>query len=267
MRVISIINLKGGVGKTFTAAQMAYLLMAKHRAKVLMVDNDKQGNLSKAYGAYQRDGVCQTAKLLMGLAPASALVQHTNWGSLDIIPANMSLFSAAVQVQTDETEDKAGRFNSIREAADKAGLAYDFVIIDNPPDIGINVINALAVTDDVIIPIKIDQCALEGMEIMMEQIEEIKAINPRINFAGALVTMYKNNDTNVAGVEWLKANRVKLFNTVIRYSDKAAESTLFQRPVELYSQRSAVAKSYREMVEEYLLCGEVRRSRNCRRGE
>lgn len=252
MRVISIINLKGGVGKSFTAVQMGYLLSQKHKANVLLLDNDKQGNLSKFFGAYNRNGICPVGQILMGIKKIKEVSQETEYKNLNIISANMNLLTANMQLQMDSTEDQCRKFESLKNALDSKGNPYDYVIIDNPPDIGLNVINALAVTDDVIVPIKIDQWSLEGMELMTQQIEEMKAINPDICFMGALVTMYRNNNTNTAGLEWLKKNNVKLFDTCIRYSEKAAESTLFQKPVQEYSPRSAVARSYRQFVQEYI---------------
>jgi chromosome partitioning protein len=252
MRVISIINLKGGVGKSFTAAQMGYLLSQKYDARVLMLDNDKQGNLSKLFGAYDRNGMCPAAQLLMGRAKAWDVIQETEYHNLDIISANMNLLTATMQLQQDGAEDQCGRFESIKYAPNREGYAYDYVIIDNPPDIGLNVINALAITNDVIVPIKIDQCALEGMDIMTEQIAQMQSMNPKISFMGALVTMYKNNVTNAAGLEWLGKHDVKLFDTRIRYSDKAAESTIFEKPIQEYSPRSGTARSYRQFVQEYI---------------
>lgn len=252
MRIISIINLKGGVAKTFTAVQMGYLLSRKYNANVLMLDNDKQGNLSKLYGTYERDGLCDTAKLLLGECGLSEAIRHTAWKNLDIISSNMSLLTASAQLQADNSPDQCFRFSDLKNALDRNGKPYDFVIIDNPPDIGLNVINALSVTDDVIVPIKIDQWSLEGMGIITDQIEELKALNPQIKFVGALITMYQNNDTNKTGVEWLKTDHVQMFKTCIRYSDKATGSTLDQIPIEVYSPRSAAAVSYRRMVKEYL---------------
>lgn len=252
MRIICIGNLKGGVGKTFTAAQLGYLLSQEHKARVLLKENDKQGNLAKLFGTYNRYGLCPAAQLLMGMGTAEEVRQETGYPGLDIISANMSLLTANGELQKDETEEQCRRYESLKYARDKEGRPYDFVIIDNPPDIGLNVINALAVTNDVIVPIKIDQCALEGMEIMTGQVEQMKAINPDINFMGALVTMYKNNATNAAGVEWLKKHNIKLFDTFIRYSDKAAESTLYEKPIQEYSPRSGTARSYRQFVQEYI---------------
>ena len=84
--------------------------------------------------------------------------------------------------------------------------AYDYCIIDNPPDIGLNVVNALAITDEVIVPVKIDEDALEGLDIVAEQIEDAKAFNERLHLGGVLVTSYQNTDGEAAGVEWLAQN-------------------------------------------------------------
>jgi chromosome partitioning protein len=252
MRIIFIGNLKGGVGKTFTAAQFGYLLSQEHKARVLLAENDKQGNLAKMFGTYNRNGASPATQLLMGRGTAEEVRQETGYPGLDIISANMSLLTASSNLQKDETAEQIRRYESLKYARDKEGRPYDFVIIDNPPDIGLHVINALAVANDVIVPIKIDQSSLEGMEIMTEQIEQMKVINPDINFSGALVTMYKNNVTNAAGIEWLQKRDVKLFDTYIRYSDKAAESTIFEKPIQEYSPRSGTARSYRQFVQEYI---------------
>lgn len=252
MRIISIINLKGGVGKTFTAAQMGYLLSQKHNANILMLDNDKQGNLSKLFGAYDRNGLCPAAHLLMGHGNAEEVSQETKYPGLDIISANMSLLTANMELQQDTSAGQCQKYESLKYAENRVCRPYDYVIIDNPPDIGLNVINALAVTNDVIVPIKIDQWALEGMDLITGQISQMKSINPNIRFMGALVTMYQNNSTNMAGLDWLKVHDIKMFDTCIRYSDKAAESTLFQKPIQEYSPRSGTARSYRQFVQEYI---------------
>lgn len=125
-------------------------------------------------------------------------------------------------------------------------------MIDNPPDMGINVVNALMATDDVIVPLKIDEWALEGLDIIVEQVNTAKALNKNIRLAGTLITNYRNNDANVAGVEWLQANGYNVFNSKIRHSDKATESIFFHQPVQVYSPRSAAAIDYKAFVHEYL---------------
>jgi chromosome partitioning protein len=129
---------------------------------------------------------------------------------------------------------------------------YDFMIIDNPPDIAFNVANALEITDEVIVPVKIDEWALEGLEIIAQQIETAKDINPNIQLLGALVTMYRNDDTNVAGLEWLEKNSPIQALAKIRYTPKAAESTFFMQPVYKYSPRCGAAQDYKNFVTAYL---------------
>lgn len=250
MRIINIINLKGGVGKTTTAMEMGYILHHKYEYRVLLVDNDKQGNLSRALGTYQDDGVCPAARLLAG-EPAQGLIQHAESG-IDIIPANLYLLTATCQLMSGMAAGQTRRYRSLRKARAQDGELYDYVIIDNPPDLGINVINALTVANDVIIPTKIDQWALEGLDIIEEQIIEIKRVNPRIRLVEAFVTMYRNTPACNAGMEWLRKNNYGGFETAIRYSEKAVDSTFSGQSIQDYSPRSAAAVSYRRFVAEYL---------------
>ena len=269
MRVISIINLKGGVGKTFTSNNMAYEL-AKRGYKVLMLDNDKQGNLSKAFGCYNPMGKCEAAKALTGdyKGTLRLINERTRQNDVDIIPANMSLMQAVSDLYTAAgnqisgyatfinapfyENDRHTEFVKAHSGKYRIVDYYDYMIIDNPPDIAYNVAAALMITDEVIIPVKIDEWALEGLDIMAEQIEEAKKINPGIRLLGALVTMYRNNDTNIAGVEWLEQKSpVKLLGK-IRYTDKAAESTFFNKPVYEYSSRCGAAQDYKAFVTKYL---------------
>lgn len=248
MRIINIINLKGGVGKTTTAIEMGYILHHKYGYSVLLVDNDKQGNLSRGMGLYTDSGICPTARLLSG-EPVQDLIHRDG---IDTIAANMSLLTATYRLTSGAAANATGRYRSLRKARTQDGKPYDYVIIDNPPDLGVNVINALMITDDVIIPTKIDQWALEGLDIIRDQIVEIKQVNPRIRLAEALVTMYRNTPACAAGLDWLHKHNYDAFDTVIRYSEKAAECTFFGKSLQDYSPRSAAAVSYRRFVAEYL---------------
>lgn len=250
MKVISVINLKGGVGKTFTTIQMGYYLY-RSGYKVLLIDNDKQGNLSKFYRVYADTEECATAKML---SPApqelNSLAAPTQYTAQNIIGANMSLLTATLAVTNTAAGDQHLRYKRITEQAERA--CYDFILIDNPPDMGLNVVNALMVTDDVIVPLKIDEWALEGLDIIVEQVNTAKALNSSIRLAGTLITNYRNNDANVAGVEWLHANGYNVFHSRIRHSDKATESIFFHQPVQVYSPRSAAAIDYKAFMREYL---------------
>lgn len=262
MKTISIINLKGGVGKTYTAYNIAYELQ-KRGKKVLLLDNDKQGNLSKASGAYNPIGGCAAAKALLGkyINPLRDLItEHPQYNNIDIITANMSLMQAVWQIgssngnQIDAYEKLIHTpiTNLELPFPDTISSYYDYLIIDNPPDIAFNVIAALKITDEVIVPVKIDEWALEGLDIIAEQIEDAKQLKPDIKLLGALVTMYKNNDANVAGLEWLKQkSKVKILGK-IRYTDKATESTFFNKSAYEYSSRCGAAQDYKKLITEYL---------------
>lgn len=255
MKTISILNLKGGVAKTFTAVNIAYELW-RRGYKVLLLDNDKQGNLSKAYGRYDAESVAPITKLLSGdWQGATELIQNTEYVGqqccIDIITANMSLFGATWNLTKTDDENQTERY---KRFADIMGSFYDYCIIDNPPDIGLNVINALAITDEVIVPVKIDEDALEGLDIVAEQIEDAKALNPSLKMRGVLVTVYQNTDGEAAGVEWLKQQPdTEKYNIlgVIRYSKKVAENSFMRKPIYEYSPCCGAAQDYKRFVTEY----------------
>lgn len=145
MKVISVINLKGGVAKTFTAYNMAYEL-AKRGYTVLLLDNDKQGNLSKAAGAYESTGVCAAARAITGEYKnplKDLIVEHPQCNNIDIIPANMSLMQAVWQIGNstgNQIDSYEKMINTPMTSIDSpfpntARDYYDYMIIDNPPDI------------------------------------------------------------------------------------------------------------------------------------
>ena len=257
MKTISILNLKGGVAKTFTAANMAYELW-RRGYKVLLLDNDKQGNLSKAYGRYDAENVAPITKLLSGTwETAIELIQTTDYEGIDIVTANMSLFGATWNLTKEESENQTERYKRLVYAEieyygnNTIYGKYDYCIIDNPPDIGLNVVNALAITDEVIVPVKVDEDALEGLDIVAEQIEDAKAFNTTLKLAGVLVTVYQNTDGEAAGVEWLEQQGKYKVLGVIRYSKKVAENSFMRKPIYEYSPCCGAAQSYKKFVTAY----------------
>lgn len=253
-RVISIINLKGGVGKTFTAANTAHILNNQGYS-VLLVDNDKQGNLSKLFGVYQDETECGTSRLLRGSYRNVNELREVlpGYAAMDVISANMALLQSTNDITASTAADQVERFKPLLQAYPlRPEEPYDYIIIDNPPDLGLNVINALAISDDVIVPTKIDSWALEGLDTVIATVEDMKQINPRLNFTGALVTMWQNDDANQAGLEWLQEKGYKLFNTRIWYGKAAAESTFFGKTITEYKPRSWTARDYKKFVTEYL---------------
>lgn len=257
MKTVSILNLKGGVAKTFTAVNMAYEL-SRRGYRVLLIDNDKQGNASKAYGRYDAESIAPTTRLLLGeWTDASELIQHTEYENIDIVTANMSLFGAVWNLTKADDENQTERYKALVRAktqyyGDNTVYGkYDYCIIDNPPDIGINVVNALAITDEVIVPVKVDEDALEGLDIVTEQIEDAKAFNPQLKLAGVLITNYQSTDGEAAGVEWLQQQTDFNILGVIRYSRKVAENSFMRRPIYEYSPCSGAAQGYKKFITEY----------------
>lgn len=260
MKVISILNLKGGVAKTFTAVNMAYELY-RRGYKVLLLDNDKQGNLSKTYKRYDTESMAPASRLLSGeWREAEELIQQTDYEGIDIISANMSLMGATWQLTAAETGNQIDRYKRLIQMPEISDR-YDYCIIDNPPDIGIHVVNALTATDEVIVPVKIDEWALDGLDILAGQIEDVRQFNPSLCLRGVLMTSYQNTDGESAGAEWLERKLQNMVGTgiysrdfilwTVRYSRKVAESTFLFKPIYEYSPCCGAAQDYKKLVTEY----------------
>lgn len=249
MKKVSIINLKGGVGKTMSSINIAHILATVHDKKVLIIDLDKQGNTTKLLNKHNTEEY-SIADLITDKCSIDEVIVNTDYKNLDLIPANMSLLRANLDVIMDVSKPQQFR---LKKHLDEIEEYYDYCIIDNPPDINVSVINALVASDDVMIPIKIDKFAFDGMKELIEQIGNAKAINPRLELKGCFVTMYGKNDVNIQGEEVLNSNKeYKMFKTHIRRTLKADESTFANAPILEYSKRCAAAKDYIALVEEYL---------------
>ncbi len=248
MKTIAVINMKGGCAKTTTTVNMAHILAKDYGKRVLVIDNDKQGNLSKACGVWSYDNL-SLADILTGKAGITEVIQTTQNPLLNAVPANMHLLTANLMVIKDEEREQATILkNQLEEVAD----AYDYCIIDCPPDINISVINALVAADEVIIPIKIDGYAFDGMDELEEQINNAKQLNPKLKLRGCLVTMFYNRDVCRQGEEWLQNQRYPVFKTHIRRTEKADEVTFTNESLMEYSPRSGAARDYKAFVKEYL---------------
>ena len=145
MKTIAVINLKGGVAKTTTAANMATLLGTKYQKNVLLIDNDPQGNASQFFDCYRKDEKCGAAKILDRERPG---IFTDVAAGVDLINANMTLLEADNELRTSEDRQD----NRFAEYMEKAASIYDYCIIDNPPAILMCTINALCAADEVIIP-------------------------------------------------------------------------------------------------------------------
>lgn len=267
MRVISIISLKGGTGKTTTAVNIAYTLAAVHNKKVLIIDNDKQGNTSKSFKRYDTEDTNTIARVMLQRnVDVSEVIKSTAYEGIDIITANMDLLEANLRTIVDTGRQQQTRFKKALENAkvidrgwakfDYLPLteAYDYCIIDNAPDINMSIINALVMSNDVIVPIFMDQYSFDGLDILLDQIAQVKEdFNENLNFAGCLITQYQNNEVNNQGIEWLKAHDIPIFKQQIRRTEKkVSESTFAKMPLVEYSVRCGAAQDYKKFVLEYL---------------
>jgi len=251
MKTISVINLKGGVAKTISAVNIAHILAVIHGKRVLLVDNDKQGNASKMFGLHSYASR-SIAEVMVERSPnLDEIIAHTGYPNLDIIPANMNLLRANLQVLLDSSRPQQTR---IRAALNGVSERYDYCIIDNAPDINISTINALVASDDVLIPVKIDKFAFDGLAELKEQIDNTREeLNPAINLKGCFITCYQRNEVNKQGEEWMqKQQDFPVFKTHIRKTEKVDESTFAAAPIIEYSPRCGAAMDYKRLVAEYL---------------
>lgn len=259
MKTISVISLKGGVAKTTTSVNMAYILQ-KQGFKVLLIDNDKQGNASKTFGLYNPEDKDTVARIMLekGL-DVREIIKKTVYnesgcspkvGSLDIITSNMGLLEANLRTIVDTGRQQQTRF---KKALEGVNSQYDFCVIDNAPDINMSIINALVVSDDIIIPIMIDQYSFDGLEILVEQIEQVKEdFNPALTLTGCLITQYRKSDVQQQGTEVLDSGYPIFESRIRRTENKVNESTFVGKPVVEYSVRCGASQDYKKFVHEYL---------------
>lgn len=251
MKTISVINLKGGVAKTTSAVNIAHILAVMHNKRVLIVDNDKQGNASKMFNLHDYNKPSISEILTGRNIEMKEIIFQTQYPNLDVIPANMTLLKANLEVMMDQSRPQQTRFKKAFKTIEND---YDYCIIDNAPDINIATINALVASDDVLIPIKIDKFAFDGLAELKEQIDNTKEeLNPNLCFRGCFVTCYQRNEVNRQGKEWLSnQEEYPLFETHIRRTEKVDESTFATMPIIEYSRRSGAAIDYIKFVKEYL---------------
>lgn len=253
MRTLAIVNLKGGTGKTVSAANMAHILAALHRKKVLLVDGDKQGSASRYFGVYgEQDG---TAALLLadGLDAEGVerVICRTGCKGLDIITSNLDLYTADRALYDRQDTDTARMLFS---ALDHARNDYDFCIIDNGPSIDMVTLNVLTAADDVLIPIRPDVFSFSGLLDLVEQVGSVReAVNPGLTLRGAFFTHWQNRETFWQARRSLEDSGIcPVFQTAIGYNPKVAESTLEEMPLCAFAPRSWAAIQYKKLTAEYL---------------
>lgn len=250
-RIISIINQKGGVGKSTTAEALLAGLTLKGY-KTLAVDLDAQGNLTYATGANSQGAT--SLGVLTREVDAGDAIQHTPSG--DIIPSNKALAGADAFI-TD-----TGKEYRLRESLESVASEYDYIIIDTPPALSILTINALTASNSVIIPAQADIYSLQGIEQLAETIQPVKRYcNPTLSIEGILLTRYSKRSIlgqEVAGLARQIAQRLntKVFDTTIREAIAIKEAQISQQSLFSYAPKAPVTDDYRAFIEEVIGKGE-----------
>lgn len=257
MKTICVVNLKGGVGKTVTSVNMATILAGEYDKKVLVIDADPQANTTRFFGLNGEGN--SIATIMSGDADYYPdYIYDTGFDNVTCVPSEISLIEADIaSVRTGCGLRSLSDFlDAVREddvmGAEFGEKPYDYTIIDCPPSFTAASIAAIAASDEIIIPIKIDSFAIDGMKELIAQIESVKRIRPKVRIAGVLVTMWHKSPAVLQGEELLRSSRLSVFNTHIRRSDKVDESTFARQPLEQYSKTCAAAADYRRFVAEYL---------------
>ena len=252
IRTTAILNLKGGVAKSTTVINTAAILAKKYGKRVLVIDADSQCNTTEFFGTDPQAG--NLAKVLRGSglyedpgAYAASCIQQTRFAGIDILAGDDSL----MDLDLSKVEQQTVNANILRYLVEEVKEQYDFAFIDCPPAFNAASAAALIAADDVVIPIKLDAFALRGMVNLMRQIKNMRRINPRLDLAGVLPTMWYKDDEIEQAEQQLREAGLHVFHH-IRRSDKVDQMTFRQDPLLITSPKSSAGVDYRKFVEEFV---------------
>lgn len=247
MKIISIVNQKGGTGKTTTVISLGAVL-AKNNKKVLLIDLDPQGNLSYSLGL--TDYKYTIGDVLMGERKAKKCIIHIEDEGLDIIPSSIDL--ANIEISLAQIEDREHQLKKTLKGLSK----YDYVLIDCPPSFSLLAVNSLTISHEVIIPMQMTALSLQGLDLIYSTIKQIKEnLNSKLKVLGILPVMVDNRRKLSLEVKThISENfNIKLFKSSIRNNVRAAEAPSFGQSIISYSPNSNSAKDYIEFGKEFLL--------------
>ena len=252
-KTIIVANQKGGVGKTTTIVNLASYI-ADAGKRTLVVDLDSQGNSCSGLGIESAAHEKSLYEVLLGLESIEAIVTPTQVRNLSIIPSNINLSGA--QVEMVELENRERR---LARALDPLRDRFEYIFIDSPPSLGLLTINGLVAADSVIIPIQCEYYALEGLSQLLKTIELVRnRLNKRLVLEGVLLTMYdtRTNLSRQVVDEILAYFKNKVYKTIIPRNVRLAEAPSYGQPISIYDAKSIGAVSYFKLSREVMRNGE-----------
>ncbi|MDD6024118.1 MAG: ParA family protein [Oscillospiraceae bacterium] len=245
--VLSLVNQKGGVGKTTTAVSLTAALHAMGK-RVLLCDFDPQANATSGLGVEKTTVKHSSYDMVIGDVPAKDAVIHTKYG--DLIPSASELAGAGIElVSLNRREFR------LKDALKPIQENYDFIFIDCPPSLELLTLNALCAADQVIVPVQCEYYALEGLSDLMTTLRAVKrSYVPGMNIFGLVLTMYdgRTNLSMQVAQEVRKHFPGKVFATVIPRNVRLSEAPSYGQPINVYDKLSRGAEAYQKLAEEVL---------------
>ena len=250
MKAIAFYIAKGGVGKTVSSLNFAYVLAHDYKKRVLYIDLDTQGNGSKTFRPFTDDQPTVTDLIENENTAISKVILKTRYPNIDAIICDAGLYKANqdILLDKDTVQQTRLKIHIARVAGD-----YDFCILDCPTSMTMTTLNALALADEVLMPMVADGYTIDGLAEVLATIENMKAYNPKLKYGGCFLTKYQHgSNLNKEIFQSLKAQKnLRAFNTPIRYTVKVSESTL-GTPICEENKRATAAQDYRALVKEWL---------------
>ena len=254
MEIISVINQKGGVGKTTTVINLA-AGMSQLNKKILVIDLDPQGNATTGLGLSNLDNSIDTIYgVLNGSKEISQVIKKTQFDNLDIITSNVDL--SGLEVETADDSNRAFILKAkLASYLNDSGESYDYVFIDCPPSLSLLTVMALVCSGSLLVPLQTEFFALEGLTQLMKTIERIKtSLNKELEIRGILLTMYDKRNKLSSDVE--KEARdffgEKVYSTVIPRNVRLSEAPSHGMPVLVYDKSCPGSKSYFSFTDEFI---------------
>ena len=250
--IISIVNQKGGVGKTTTAVNLSASIAAAEK-RCLLVDCDPQGNATTCLGVDPSGLKPSLYDLLLGQYAGNKVILDTPIPMLKLIGANPDLFGA--EVETFSQKNKEYLLNGILS---RLKDQYDYILIDCPPSLGLLTLNSLAAADSFLVPLQCEYLAMEGLSQLLNTVRLVKTgLNPSLAMMGILLTMFdtRNNLSHQVANEVRRHFTQSVFQTVIPRNVALSEAASYGKPIILYDIQSKGAQSYLELAREIVLRG------------